>query len=518
MVIFCKWKKTVQPIKKMITSNGRGFLYRPVALLILAWIALLVIIQPWNLYFLNDDFLHIPMPVQWIFLRGGFMRPVPNLFLEIDKALYGNWAPGFFFGTMLMHLFCVIAVFLLCRKVISRFFPEPNHTRIATISALLFMFYPFHAESLMWLISRVSILAAGFTLLSLYFYLRKAERPAYLFLSWLLYTIALFTYESMWNVLMFYMILSFLNFREQRATLRKELIHVIIFVSTFALYMTVRFFSLSSIIGDGYLEYEPNLYNIPLVLKNFINLIARNYTPPTDSSYVFIGLAVVSSIVYGTLVYLIFKKNKRLGWLLILLAIGIGSAVLTASPLGINTHTNESERYIYYSSFFYCFFVAIVIVFLVRKFQALVLTFILIVFITLLSHYQTKYEYSSTVTKTTMQFVAEYPGYKNAYFIDVPEDFKGALIFRISLPDAIRWINPSCKYDSIHLVSKVPQATGELPFTTGEITWQQFADEKKLDSSSHKIITDTGDSKEFKETDVVFWFSKNGLYKINFNQ
>jgi hypothetical protein len=55
---------------------------------------LVFVIRPWQLYFLNDDFIHIPAGD--VFVRGGFLRPMPNLLVALDTFLYGKHALGFF--------------------------------------------------------------------------------------------------------------------------------------------------------------------------------------------------------------------------------------------------------------------------------------------------------------------------------------------------------------------------------------------------------------------------------------
>lgn len=203
---------------------------------------------------------------------------------------------------------------------------------------------------------------------------------------------------------------------------------------------------------------------------------------------------------------------------MITLCLGLISGVVTAAPLSIDTHGNESERFIYYSSFFFCFFLAIVTTLPRRKeWQYIITGFVIVSGITGLIIYNANYRYTSTVTKTTLQFVKKYPNYKNAYFIDVPGEYKGALLFRVCLPDAIRWIAPECKYDSVTIISKTESASGILPYETGEKTWEELSREKNNEAQSgvYALKDTLNRNILLNENDIVFWFTKKGLYRVN---
>lgn len=336
-------------------------------------------------------------------------------------------------------------------------------------------------------------------------------------LSWIMFLIALFTYESIWTVVFFYCLISFLDTKKSLASKRKEYIYAGGFVITFILYMFIRFISLGTITG-GYPVIDSNMSSITLLLTNLIKLVARNFTPPFYSTVFSIIFFSFSVIIYSAAIVFVYKKNKAAGWLMIILCLGLISGVVTAAPLSIDTHGNESERFIYYSSFFFCFFLAIVTTLPKRKEWQYIITGVVIVSgITGLIIYNANYRYTSTVTKTTTQFVKKYPNYKNAYFIDVPGEYKGALLFRVCLPDAIRWIAPQCKYDSVTIIRKTENASGILPFETGEKTWDELSREKTKEAQSGAyVLKDTLDRDILlNENDIVFWFTKKGLYRVN---
>jgi hypothetical protein len=496
-------------MKSILKSQGGQLL-----VIFVCCLLFILLIKPWQLYFLNDDFMHIPMPNQWLFLRGGFFRPVPNFVLLFDKWLYGKNATGFFFTTLALHISCVFSVYFLVKEIMKTYLPELSNSLLAFATAMLFLVYPYHAEAIMWVIARVSIIAAIFTFLSLFFYIKAAVSKPYLFLSWLCFFIALFTYESMWNIVLLFGIISFTDAQKRRLTVNKALMHFALMAATFGAYILLRIYLLKTIAGDGYLEINDNLGKYKLLVVNLVKLTGRNFTPPFENTIYAVIFFIASVVVYAVFTYKVFKLNLVWGRLLIITWIALVTAVITASPLGIDTHYNESERYLYYSSFYYCFFIAFLIIVLVNSnFRFPFLATIVFVFVLLLANLQRNYQHASAVTKSTVKLVAENARYKNAYFIDVPKKYKGSMIFRISLPDAIHWIVPEATYDSAFVVSQVEKSSGILPYKTGELNWNELAGEKGWDVNITRIKTATIDTMLSKE-DIIFWYKEDGLYKV----
>ena len=490
--------------------------YAPVFIILLCSLVLLVIMRPWNLYFLNDDFEHIPLSGNMLFTTKNFLRPVANLFLFLDKRLYNKWTPGYFLTTWLLHSACTVSVYFLSAEVLKKYVTSlAAYTPLMT--ALFFLFYPFHAEPLFWIIARGAVIATLFSILSLYYYIRKDENRACFLMSLLLFILALFTYESIWSVVLFYCLISFVNVKKQFAAARKEYFAVAAFLLTFLIYLAVRFFALDTFTG-GYTEIDNNLFKIPLLLTNMVKLFARNFTPPFYNTFYSVIFFSCSAIVYAFTTILMFRKAKPAGWLMIILWLGVFSGIITAAPLGIDTHGNESERYIYYSSFFFCFFLAAAVMVINKKeWKYLVTGFILILEITGLIVYNANYRYTSAIVKTSLAFIKKYPNYKNAYFIDVPGEYKGALIFRVCLPNAIRWIDSECKYDPITIISRTEDASGIIPFKTGEKSWAELSREKNFNSQSNlfSLKDSLNQNIILSKNDAVFWFTKQGLYKVN---
>jgi hypothetical protein len=494
-----------------VLRNRRSQLW----VLVLACVVFILIIRPWELYFLNDDFLHIPMPNKWLFLRGGFMRPVPNYVLLWDKWLYGTNATGFFTTAIFFHLATVFAVYFLTKKCIEKYLPAYADLPVPFFTALLFLFYPFHGESVMWVIARVSIIAALFTLMSLLFYIKSAHSKFYLLLSWICFVIALFAYESIWNVIIIFAVISLADTFFKLDSRRSSILRFLVMAISFGAYLLLRIKFLNSVAGDGYLEINENIHNVKLLVVNLVKLVGRNYTPPFEKTVYSLVFFVISTLFYLYLVRSTFLVRKELGWFMLLLCAFLVSGVVTASPLGIDTHFNESDRYLYYSSYFYCFFIAIAgCTLLSMRISKAILFAVSFLFAWMLYVIQGSYAFASSVTRTTVFAVKQGGDFKNGYFIDVPQKYKGALIFRISLRDGIKWIAPEVKFDSIIIASQQNFSEKNYPYKLGEIKWSELAASKGWDIAN-EIIPTGNRMMKIEKDDRVYWFRKDGLYKVN---
>lgn len=497
----------------------RSFLAKPanqVLMLAVACLLFVFIIRPWQLFFLNDDFLHIPLPNQWLFLRSGFLRPVPNFIVLFDKWLYGDKAIGFFCTTLVLHSGCVFVVYALTKKLVEVFTEKERFALWPFFTALLYLVYPFHAESIMWVIARVSIQATGFALLSLLFYIKSTEKPGHLFWSWLFFVIGLFAYESIWSIPLLFGILSVCLVLVNRSSWGKEILKFSLMVLTFLAFLAVRFWALGSLAGDGYPEINENLGYISLLLTNLVKLTGRNFTPPFPNTIYVVLFFGLSVILYSISIWLAWKRGIKHGLITSMLWVGLISGVITATTLGIDTHYNESERYIYFSSYFFCAFLGyILLLFNKKRIAGWWVAGLCLVFTVYLFRTQRNYAYASAITRSTVEMAKQYPDYRRAIFIDVPKKYKGTMILRMSLADAIEWLVPQNKYDSVKVHSRVETPLGILPYEIGEVEWKTLANQKGWNSGMAILPDSTGRMDTLQANDLLFWYGEKGIYKVN---
>ncbi len=114
--------------------------------------------------------------LSWANLRYAFTHlhfhlyyPLTLLSHMFDCQLYGQWAGGHHLTNLILHLICIVLVYLLFRLATN----EPG--RSAAVAAL-FALHPLHVEAVVWIAERKELLCTLFTLLALLAYGAYARR------------------------------------------------------------------------------------------------------------------------------------------------------------------------------------------------------------------------------------------------------------------------------------------------------------------------------------------------------
>src|SRR5436853_2705090 len=94
-----------------------------------------------------------------------YYRPIFTAVVTIEYHLFHLNPRGWHLVSLLLHIFCAIAVYLLFREMLNR--REP-----AALAAMLFAAYPIHSEPVSWISSLSDLLFTLFLLLSFWLYLK----------------------------------------------------------------------------------------------------------------------------------------------------------------------------------------------------------------------------------------------------------------------------------------------------------------------------------------------------------
>ncbi len=418
---------------------SKRYIYIPV---VLALVFFLLVANPLQFYYLNDDFIHIPLAASGNFLQTNLLRPVADFTLWLDSIIWSTNASGFHLTNIIVHLFNSFLIYLFIKRWN---YGEEQATGYKSIFiALLFLIYAFHSESVFWIIGRGGSLATLFALLALNCY---AYSKSYISLiAALLFFIAgLFTYESIWILpAIFGVIQSFEYIRQQKPAWRWTFSFLIIFI--------VYFIARLSIDKVHFGNYESELiqtFNVKRLIYNYLATALRCFLPPLKSTSIFVvvsGLFVIMSIAL-----LFFSwKNKILPYILVPV-VCIAVACLPTISLGIDIHDTEGERFLYLPSVFCCWLIAEV----VWRLSCLSKYSTVIIFCLILFHacffYRAAhgYRYAGYVTKTFIQCLKTVPVTNRLTVVNLPSQYGGALIFRKGFPQAINWLVP----DKFNIVS-----------------------------------------------------------------
>ncbi len=105
-------------------------------------------------------------------------RPIPTLSFLIENHLIGLTPRSGRIINTLIHCLNIIILFFLYRRLLIHFGQKPQMAeRAALLAALLWGLNPFHADTVFYVIQRMTLLSASFYLLGVIAYLRTRESP-----------------------------------------------------------------------------------------------------------------------------------------------------------------------------------------------------------------------------------------------------------------------------------------------------------------------------------------------------
>lgn len=405
------------------------------------------ILSPTNLFFLGDDFFHIPESTRNIFIQQNSIRPIGNITLWIDHFFSNSNAVGFHFTNLFIHILNSVLVVVLCKKLFSYFNESIPNTMFPFIIAVLFFLYPFHSEAIFWIIGRSASLGALFFILALVCFLINEISIFYFIASLFFFQLAIFSYESSWLFPLTVSILYFIKFGIRR-TAKSNYVYLILVW----LILIVNLLIISNYTKTLFSNYDATLFinfDLKLLGFNFLKLFARTLLPPFfNHNYFSVALAVC---VVGLLVLVIyfFKTQKKSIFFIVLSFLWLIS-YLPYLSVGIDTHGTEGERYLYLPSVFFCLWLLYLMGHVFNtKFFYLGITCIFIFQLFFLQKSRVYYEKAGLITKTTVNQLKLLANKENIYFENVPQYNKGAVVFRRGLYDAVKWLIPNLKSNII---------------------------------------------------------------------
>jgi hypothetical protein len=353
----------------------------------------IIVAYPGRFYFLNDDFIHIPLAGKGSFVNSALYRPLSDVSLWIDYKLWNKNPFGYHLTNLLIHLTNSFLVYKLARLVFTKYSTNRLYEFKSFLAGLLFLVYAYHSEPLFWIIGRGGSLVTTFFLLAFYFYYKSEQSTRYLIFSVLFFVIGLFVYETIWIFPAIVTIEYIVNKNRY-----KQFDRILIIWAAFLLFFIFRFIYTDNLPD----EYELGLlYKLEIfqLLYKYNTLLARCFLPPMANSILFIIMYII--LLCGILFSVYQINSKRLFFHIICLMI----AILPTTSLGIDTHDSESERFIYLATVFAVFSIVEVISYL--KKPLFILTFLLISFFHSFKLFETSncYEFSSLIAKESLQFI-----------------------------------------------------------------------------------------------------------------
>jgi hypothetical protein len=358
------------------------------------------------------------------FFMKGFFRPLS------DFTLYFSYCTGGF-NPFLYNLFnvCVHAgscfllyYFCLLYTGIS----IKNRGIFAWTAACLFLIYPFHNESVVWVVGRASSVSCFCGFLSLVTVFSALPTYRKYFLACIFYFLGLCSYET---ILPLPCIVFILLYRKQSPL--KNYVPVIAgFGFTLIFNLIIRYIVSGVIYGDyGGQMFGPSVLSY---VSKFLKVTGRLLLPPSDMPVVIIICFAVLAIIVGLLSIKVIRKGKEQAWDYTKISLVFLVSCIVPLMFGINTRTFEGDRLFYFNSFFLCMWIAYIAdVFARQTFSRIVVLSIAVYF--LIFFYVNIFAWKKAGEITT-GILADVRDIKkkdyNVLIINLPEEYNGAQVLR----------------------------------------------------------------------------------------
>jgi hypothetical protein len=182
--------------------------------------------------------------------------------------------------------------------------------------------------------------------------------------------------------------------------------------------------------------------------KNILGVTGRLFFPPMPGGRVL--MLFVLLLVLGSIALLFYLRRvgwSRLewGWLSRLLLL-LGLACVVPVFAGVSTHTSESDRFLYFPSYFLCPGISFLAVHLLqgRRWLAGGITVLLLYEVFFLERNNRNWVMASSTTREVLAAVSNAMGGagmggvgKKVFVVNLPDERDGAYIFRLGLPEAL---------------------------------------------------------------------------------
>lgn len=412
--------------------------------------------NPFQLYFLNDDFIHIPLSKQGVLFQRNSFRPIGDLSIRMDYLLWGKQAWGYHITNLLLHLLNTAFVFLLTKTLFKKYTHGDHVSLKAWMVSILFFVYAFHSESIFWIIGRSGTLGSLFFLLSFLFYLHRNKAFKYFLLSLASFIVGLLSYESVWIFPLVAFVFSWVDYTLKKQSVKKEWFYLAVVFVVFITLLFIRRQVIGEVVG-GYEGINFNQFNVGILGLNFIKLTGRIFIPPVSSQSILL-ISCVFLLAIIIVVTVILKSRRKISGSNYFLPLIVGLLFLSLIPylsLGIDTHSVEGERYLYLPSIFASIALVSLIHLVVSSTNFQISLFAIVVLYNLyfLDQSARSYKTASAITKTAIAQVNLLKDKKRLFVDSLPQTINGALIFRLGFEEGIEWLKSPGSVDSVIILS-----------------------------------------------------------------
>jgi hypothetical protein len=417
-------------IRKDLIGNSRAV--RILFFLISPFLLYLPVLQK---YFVSDDFKVLDrVCVQQILLAGRFFRPLSDLTIFLNYQIDGFDPVIFNSFNLLVHGVNCLLLYECCLKIGITGDRTANQS-FAFIGATLFLSYPFHNEGVVWLLGRGASMACAFALGGILILFSDMGLLKKTLLTCACYASALLAYES----IVFFPFIVLVLFTLRPTSKKEKILCFCGLLITLGMHLIVRVLvagSLTGPYGEGFFRLSPLNY-----LLNIPRTAIRLVLPPTGGHpllFVIYGI-VLTAIVFAGVLLAGRLAGKPYAMAMKVLFVCLCIACITPVVSGLSLRTSETDRMLYFPSVFYCMILAWLLTRIARPFfKFLVCCSLLAYNIFFLEENNFHWSVAGETTQSLVNLAKGRASGSKMYIFDIPEEYKGAYIFRQGLNDALR--------------------------------------------------------------------------------
>jgi hypothetical protein len=367
------------------------------------------------------------------FFIKGFFRPLSDVSLYLSYLISGLKPFLYNFFNLFFHIICSYLLYRVC--LAASFFHQSSRSFIAWSAALLFLIYPYHNESIVWIAGRGSIIACFFAFLSLHFALKTVVSFWNYLWPCIFYFIGLAGYETVFPLPAIVLILLY----QPEKPFKKYIPWLIAFSLTLLLHLLIRY-KVSGVIWGSYggRLFSPSLSDY---LMNLAKVFGRSFLPPSDNSYFLSTAFVLILVVVITALYKLLKNTKE-HFVFYQLTVALALSYIIPVMFGVSTHTFEGDRLLYFSSFFLTLLMAFCLSLVKsRIIKYSVLSLIMVYFVIFLFRNNASWIKAGQITTYLINKIkTDRKPDSQIGIINLPQEYNGAFIFRNGFKVAL-WIN-----------------------------------------------------------------------------
>jgi hypothetical protein len=420
--------------KKILKTPGRRAPSDGLTLLLFAGITFLLFYPVLHNGFLTDDYASLyRISVEKRVLYRDILRPLIDISFYLNYRISGLHPEGYYLFNMSVH---ALSAFMTCKVAMGiRLFEDRRQDVWAWVAGLLFLVYPFHNESIVWLSGRLSSMAALCGLLAIYCS-QRGKWPLNFLLSALFLVVGLFAYESIIMIPLIIMVLNWPSYSNKKMLLRDGCAWA--GVGVFCLLL--RYMIAGTLLpnyGEGVLRTGVGNGYLTRIFK----AAGRCFLPPMEASgrmtLIFLSLCAVLAVLH---VYIWKRRKDWQGFLSPYTRVVICWILAMAPPVafGVSTRTSEGDRLLYFPSCFLCMALSGLLLLLVRdrKWQLLLIVAFIAGSVLFINGNNQRWVRASQVAHGILDTLKKEPAGR-VFLVNAPDEWEGAFIYRNNLEHAL---------------------------------------------------------------------------------